>query len=397
MQLPQIPMQIDDFEFSIEGTDFGKSLKLCDEVIKFSDADKMMEDLNMIVCTGREVFLMGRTIDTFIIYQLDVSEVSGIGAALVDFSVLGPVTKKGRVKIRFAGGELRAKSKTTNLTNSVRQVSLDQLKTLEVTIRNIELKNDADVFGSELVDDIKRAVEMSFIPDLYTDGSTNSHIEVRKGSLKVVTSSNFTCAQYDKDLTVSSPDIRISLGADMLRLLYKVVGSSEAQFYVSGANFVASAANFLVLLPPVRSHKGDFDRFETFEATLGEPAARATADHDLVLAVNTLAGLVNSNKALKGHSVKFALAVKPGTALLKFNTDGQSLTEKIGIATKDTFSFNADIRLMQLLMKGVGQGIKAGESPHQLSVYGPTGKYKAFMLNYTMPDFRIKYFMQCTS
>lgn len=397
MQLPQIPKTIEDFSFILDGNLFGKSLKLCDEVIKFSDADKMVEDLNMVVCTGERVYLIGRTIDTFIIYELSASSIEGVGAALLDFSQLSPVTKNELIKFEFTRGELKAKSRNCKFNTTIKHVSQDQLMTLDMTVRNIEVKNNADILPPNVVDELKRAVDMSYIPDLYTDASVNSHITLRDGHLSVVTSSNFTSALYEADFKESVPNVRMSLGSDMLKLLYKVVDKTDAQFYVSGANFVASAENFMVLLPPVRSTKDDFAKFDIALETLGSANVKGNADHDMVLAVNTLTALVNSNKKLKGQSVKFTFSAKSGQALLKFSTDGQSLTEKVKFITKDTFTFNADVRLFQLLLKALGNGIKGGECQHLMRVFGPAGKYKAFMLEYNMKEFKIKYLMHCTS
>jgi hypothetical protein len=397
MQLPQIPKTIEDFSFTLDGNLFGKSLKLCDEVIKFSEADKMIEDLNMVVCTGSKVYLIGRTIDTFIINELSASGIEGVGAALLDFSQLSPVVRKDLIKFEFTRGEMLAKSRNSKLKISVRHVSQDQLMSLDMTIRNIEVKNNADILPPNVVSELKRAVDMSYIPDLYTDASVNSHITLKSGQLTVVTSSNFISALYEAEFKERVPDTKISLGSDMLKLLYKVVGDADTQFYVNGANFVASADNFLVLLPPVRSSKEDFQKFDIALDTLGSATATGNGHHDMVLAVNTLAALVSANKALKGQSVKFNFSAKSGQALLKFSTDGQSLVEKIKFATKDTFTFNADIRLFQLLLKALGNGIKGGECDHLMRVFGPVGKYKAFMLDYDMKEFRIKYLMHCTN
>lgn len=397
MQLPQIPKTIEDFSFTLDGNLFGKSLKLCDEVIKFSEADKMIEDLNMVVCTGSKVYLIGRTIDTFIINELSASGIEGVGAALLDFSQLSPVVRKDLIKFEFTRGEMLAKSRNSKLKISVRHVSQDQLMSLDMTIRNIEVKNNADILPPNVVSELKRAVDMSYIPDLYTDASVNSHITLKSGQLTVVTSSNFISALYEAEFKERVPDTKISLGSDMLKLLYKVVGDADTQFYVNGANFVASADNFLVLLPPVRSSKEDFQKFDIALDTLGSATATGNGHHDMVLAVNTLGALVSANKALKGQSVKFNFSAKSGQALLKFSTDGQSLVEKIKFATKDTFTFNADIRLFQLLLKALGNGIKGGECDHLMRVFGPVGKYKAFMLDYDMKEFRIKYLMHCTN
>lgn len=397
MQLPQIPKTIEDFSFTLDGNLFGKSLKLCDEVIKFSEADKMIEDLNMVVCTGTKVYLIGRTIDTFIINELSASGVEGVGAALLDFSQLSPVVRKDLIKFEFTRGEMSAKSRNSKLKISVRHVSQDQLMSLDMTIRNIEVKSNADILPPNVVSELKRAVDMSYIPDLYTDASVNSHITLKSGQLTVVTSSNFISALYEAEFKERVPDTKISLGSDMLKLLYKVVGDVDTQFYVNGANFVASADNFLVLLPPVRSSKEDFQKFDIAMDTLGSATATGNAHHDMVLAVNTLAALVSANKALKGQSVKFNFSAKSGQALLKFSTDGQSLIEKVKFATKDTFTFNADVRLFQLLLKALGNGIKGGECDHLMRVFGPVGKYKAFMLDYDMKEFRIKYLMHCTN
>ena len=71
MKIPKIPEKLNDFSFSMNGSAFGHALKLCDEVIRFSSADKMIEDVHMVISTeDLDVYLVGRTIDTFILFKL---------------------------------------------------------------------------------------------------------------------------------------------------------------------------------------------------------------------------------------------------------------------------------------------------------------------------------------
>ena len=398
VKIPKIPEKLNDFSFSMDGSAFGHALKLCDEVIRFSSADKMIEDVHMVIATeDLDVYLVGRTIDTFILFKLPCKATAS-GAASLNFSDMSPVNRNTDVKFSFKPGEMLASASRFKLTTPTKQVSRDQLMMIDTSLRSVKLRKGEEALPPQVVESIKKAVEVTYVPDLYLDRMVNSFIEVKDGVLAVVTNSAFTGAKYECPMPKDVSPMRISLSANMLKLLYKVIDDTPCEFYVEGSHFIANSADFLVLLPPVSGAESEAETFAQFETALGNPAAKGTAEGDLPVAVKSLFSVVNGNKSLKGQRVTIAFKARKNTADLSFESDNQCLTERIDFSGDSELAFRVDIRLLNIVFKNLLQVYESKDLKHRLGAYGIPGKYKAFSLKYKQKDnARITIYMQCSN
>lgn len=398
MKIPKIPEKLNDFSFSMDGSAFGHALKLCDEVIRFSSADKMIEDVHMVIATeDLDVYLVGRTIDTFILFKLPCTA-NASGAAALNFADMSPVNRKAEVQFLFRPGEMLATASRFKLTTPTKQVSRDQLMMIDTSLRSVKLRKGEEALPPQVVESIKKAVEVTYVPDLYLDRMVNSFIEVKDSVLTVVTNSAVTGARYECKMPEAVPSMRISLSANMLKLLYKVIDDTPCEFYVEGSHFVANSPEFLVLLPPVAAAESEVESFNNLEAALGKPAAKGTAEGDLPIAVKSLSSVVNANKALKGQRVTIAFKARKSTADLSFESDNQCLTERIDFMGDSELAFRADIRVLNIIFKNLLQVYESKDLKHRISAYGIPGKYKAFSLKYKQKDnARITIYMQCSN
>lgn len=398
MKIPKIPEKLNDFSFSMDGSAFGHALKLCDEVIRFSSADKMIEDVHMVIATeDLDVYLVGRTIDTFILFKLPC-KADASGAAALNFADMSPVNRKAEVRFAFKPGEMLASASRFKLTTPTKQVSRDQLMMIDTSLRSVKLRKGEEALPPQVVESIKKAVEVTYVPDLYLDRMVNSFIEVKDSVLTVVTNSAVTGARYECKMPNVVPPMRISLSANMLKLLYKVIDDTPCEFYVEGSHFVANSPDFLVLLPPVAAAESEAESFNNLESALGKPAAKGSAEGDLPVAVKSLTAVVNANKALKGQRVTIAFKTRKNTADLSFESDNQCLTERIDFSGDSELAFRADIRVLNIIFKNLLQVYDSKDLQHRISAYGIPGKYKAFSLKYKQKDgARITIYMQCSN
>ena len=386
----QIPKKLEDFSFSVSGKDFGRVLKVCDEVVKFSDADKMVEDLHLIVCDGKAVYAIGRTIDTFICHRLPAEDVSGVGAASVDFKSFATLVKRDSVHLAFRRGGFSAKASRFEFDQSTKQVSLDQLEMIDVTLRSVKTRSDGDALSRKAVSMLRDAVALTYVPDIYLGAQVTSHIEVANGRLRVSTARNWCVSIYESAIQ-DTDDFKLSLHSDMITLLYKVVGDLPAQFYVSGSHFIASSDDFMVTLPPVRSTDADYNTFATVVAALGAPVRSCFLGKDFGPATSTIMQVIASNPALKGKAVPFELTVGEKAAKLQFDTDGCRMAETVGAKATERFNVKLDVRILNLILKNVMQLDK--ETQHRCSMYGAVGKYKAARFDYKKAGATLSFMM----
>lgn len=375
----QIPKKLEDFSFSVVGKEFGRVLKVCDEVVKFSDADKMVEDLHLIVSDGKSVYAIGRTIDTFICHRLPAEDVQGVGAASVDFKAFTTLVKRDSVHLSFRRGGFSAKASRFEFDQSTKQVSLDQLEMIDVTLRSVKTRSDGEALTAKAVAMLRDAVALTYVPDIYLGAQVTSHIEVLNGKLRVSTARNWCVSIYETPIQ-DTDDFKLSLHSDMITLLYKVVGDMKAQFYVSGSHFIASSDEFMVTLPPVRSTPDDYNRFAVVTAALGAPVRACYLGKDFGPATSTIMQVIATNAALKGKAVPFELTVMGKSAKLQFDTDGCRMSETVGAKSSDKFNVKLDVRILSLILKNVMQLDK--DTQHKCSMYGAVGKYKAARFDY---------------
>lgn len=398
MQTPSLPKTLGNFSFAVDGKAFTAIMKMSDEVIKFSDADKIVEDLNLVVCNGTNIYLIGRTIDTLLVHRLDAANITGEGAARLDFKVLASSARSGTVKFTAEDGVMSLRTGKSLLRSDMQRVSLDQMQMLETVMATIKEQQQGAHLSSDTVSAFKQAVDLTYVPNLYfEDAKVNSYLSVVDGNFTCVTHDQLACSKFTSK--VDTGDMQIALSAEMLRLVYKVTAKEEdTEFYTDNGAFIASSADFLIRLPAVRSTKQDYEKFALCEEIMGKSAIFGSFDSSLGEAVKAITDLVNAHKKLRGTGVSIDVYGKgKGSAMLHFSTDGQSLTEKVSFASKDEFKFKTDVRILNLCMKNVSALVKEGLVGHEFSLYGPPGKYKAFRLDYRASEFDLSYYLTCSS
>lgn len=380
----EMPEKLNDFSFTISGKKLGTALKNCDAVVRFSDADKMIEDIHMIVSTGSEVYAIGKTIDTFIYYKLDAEDVSGAGAARVDFALFSTLAKRENVRLSFTARQFEASASRFRITNATRQVSYDQIEMLSVTMRSIQLLRDKEELSSKTVEALRRAVHFTYVPELYLDTKVSSYISVQNGNLRVLSYNNWSCGSYESKIDTDI-NARISVNAEMMTLLYKIADSSDVSFYVSGAHFIAANSVFCVALPPVRSTDADYGRFIALEQAMGSPTHKAILSKEFYPVIAATMGTIVLNKSLKGKAVPITLAVDTKKASVSFSADDCSTTEYLAAKNEaQKFSIKVDARILALVLKNVhtfGNDLR-----NEISAYGAIGKLKSMRLDYRDPS-----------
>lgn len=398
MQTPSLPKNLGNFSFVVDGKSFTSVMKMSDEVIKFSNADKIVEDLNLVICNGDNVYLVGRTIDTLLVHRLDAASIEGQGAARIDFKSLASSARSGTVKFTAEDGVMSLRTGKSLLRTDMQRVSLDQMEMLSTVLATINAQQQGAHLSADTVSAFKQAVDMTYVPNLYfEDAKVNSYLTVESGNFTCVTHDHMACSKFTSK--VDTGDMRIALSAEMLRLVYKVTAKEEdTEFYTDNGAFIASSADFLIRLPAVRSTDQDYAKFNLCEEIMGSKVAHGSFDSGLGEAVKAITDLVNSHKKLRGTGVSIDFIGKgKGNVLLHFNTDGQSLTEKVTFGGKSEFKFKTDVRVLNLCMKNVSALVKDNIVGHEFSLYGPPGKYKAFRLDYSATDFHLSYYLMCSS
>lgn len=384
----KIPTKCGSFSFSIGGKELWASLKTCDEIIKFSDADKIVDDLNLLMCCGKQVYVVGRTIDTFTVLRLPCTNVEGEGAANIDFNSFQPLAKKDSCNISVEDGRLCAKSKSFVYKVDLRQGSSDQLELVSQMLEQYTGGEEVQLSHAD-VEAVNRAVQLTYIPELYLDHIVCAHIQATAKGLTVSCPANWSSGHY------FNPNVRgkykLSVSAKMMAVISKV-GTEDTSYNVGVFGFMASSPDRIIVLPPITTHENAFTQHTETRAAFGKPQCVIECGADIVEAVNTINGIVQRTKDLKGRAISAQLKSAGKYMSVGFVTDSQSILERV-TGAGDVFEVNCDIKILALILKNVAV-LKPSE--HTLSLLGPRGKYKALALDYGSADGEELSFMQST-
>ena len=374
----KIPTKCGSFGFTIDGKDLWASLRVCDEIIKFSDADKIVDDLNLLMCCGNQVYVVGRTIDTFIVLRLPCTEVEGEGAANIDFNAFQPLAKKSGMRIGVEDGKMVAKAKSFVYKVDLRQGSSDQLDLVTQMMGQYTGGTEIELTHEDVAA-VNRAVRLTYIPELYMDFIVCAHIQATGKGLTVSCPANWSSGYYHNPSTRGN--YKLSVSAKMMSVLAKI-GTEDTGYSVGPFGFMAASEDRIIVLPPISTHADAFSQHSDTRKAFGKPLATVECAPQLVEAVATINGIVSKVKDLKGRAVSAKFKSVGKYCTVGFDTDSQSIVERVS-GKGDQFEVNCDVRILSHILKNVAV-LKPTE--HTVSALGPRGKYKALCLDYGSAD-----------
>lgn len=375
-------------EIELDGKALTEVLKRVDSVTGFSESIDKLTHIHMLVVHDKDVFIIGRTPDTFVAYHLEGAKGTKDSMFSIDPKQLqGLIAKRDKlimsfdfnqssdVTIEAVKGKYRAEYKT-------RQVSSEQIPMVNEGLRHhIE---GGHSMSKEVIDRMTQGIRLTRLTDPYTSSPVICRVECTGDELKVTSPGNWTSSRYEAELEESVNPFRFSLSGGMFDLIYKFIDGDAVTFHADSASFAAESDNFVVTLPPIQSNDNDYRRVDDLYQNLGKPVVSATLQGDISAPFTNISSILDK-KGKAAATIEF----KKKDVRIEFANDSgrvsDALKSKNAMAT--AVKAKLDLRVMNVIMKNI-----AKEPEHVLGLHGASVKsLSAFSLTYSNKEYDLLY------
>lgn len=361
------------FQLTVKCSSMVQVLNRVDLVTKFSEADDSLTNVHLIVACEGQVFVIGRTPDTFIAHWVENATSSSDGAFNVDPKQLkGLIDKRDEVILDFDGSAVTVtatKGKYTAVFKT-KALSVEQIPLVQEGLRHhvdSGHRIDGDIMAM-----IRQGISLTKIKDVYTPSSPVICRIVSNGEgLTVSTMTHWHASRFSAALPKSGKkkdskrEFRFSLSVQMFDLLSRVIDGQDAQFSADVASFSAEADSFVLVLPPIQSSDSDYSVIdEFFESLKSKPLIQAVFSSGLSSALTNIGSFVG-----KKEKPSLTLTVGPKNASVSFSNDAGSVSDSIKIKSSSVDS-KIPVRMDYTLLCEILKLLPESASGQAFSVYG---------------------------
>lgn len=387
-RLPKTPAKA--CNITINGGTLSNILKRVDSVTKFSESDDKLTHIHLMVTYKGDVFVLGRTPDTFVahlvpeakadadvIFNIDPSQLSGLINRRQDLNI--EYTGK-EIHISEAKGKYKAEAK-------LRPVSEEQIPMVQEGLRHHI--DGGHVMGRDVIEALTKGVRLTRLKDTISDSTVYCRVMCDGKSLTLVSPGNWTTSRYIAPLAKKVPAFRFSLTGEMFDLIYRFCGEDKVTFHVDTSSFTAEGDQFVLSLPPIQASDEDYRYMDNMIAQFGKPLVSVKVKGDMSAPFTNIATLVEK-KAGAQKNTNAKLFLKKKEFRLKFGNDNGSVQDSLRLASEveREISTSLDMRIMRELLKAIGR-----EESHLMGFHGANiNKLNAFSLSYKFDTHSLLYF-----
>lgn len=378
------------FSFSVKSQNLVKVLSRVDLVTKFSDADDTLTNVHLVVAYGGDVFIIGRTPDTFIAHHVAEAKADGDGAFNIDPKQLqGLVDKRAEVNLNFDGTAVNITSTTSkySATFKTKTLASEQIPLVSEGLRHHV--NGGNSIPDQLIELLTEGVRCTKIKDCYSP--TNPvicRVECTGKELEVTSLTNWHASRFvaklGKKLAKSVEPFRFSLSTQMFDLLYRVIDGQTAVLSADTTSFAAEADSFVLTLPPIQSSDADYRAVRDYYGSLQKPLIKSMLGPGLGATLSNIGSFVG-----KKEKPAVTITVGPKRASVSFANDSGNLTDAIKVistSVKDKHPVRMDYTVLGEILKHVPD-VSEG---HSFDVYGNSIKeLKMFSIHYETDVFSL--------
>lgn len=383
-RLPKKPAKT--CNITLNGTILSDILKRVDSVTRFSESDDKLTHIHLLVSYKNDVFVLGRTPDTFVAYQVPGAVADSDTLFNIDpIQLTGLINKRKELTVEYTGKELNIAETTGKYKAGVklRPVSDEQIPMVEQGLRHhIE---GGHVMSREVIDAMTQGVKLTRLKDTITDQTIICRVVCDGTSLSIISPGHWTSSRYRADLKKKADPFRFSLTGEMFDLIYRFCGEEKVTFHVDSTAFAAESDSFVLNLPPVQASDEDYRYMDNMLAQLGKPLMGVVIKGDLSAPFANISTLIEK----KGNT-NAKLLIKKKEFRLKFGNDSGSVQDSLTLAkpVEKEISTNLDLRIMRELLRSIGR-----EEKHNMGFHGANiNSLNAFSLNYKFDSYALLYF-----
>jgi hypothetical protein len=361
------PDKLGEFSAELNGKELATTLSKVDKVVQYSDADKLFEDMQILVADGKYLSLVGRTADTICLHRIGATKQHG--AISLSFASLRKlVDKKDAVSLTFDGRDLHIKAGRSKSSLTVKQVALMDLESVETDIKAalIKGKDSFDINKSD-INKIMISANMLGIKDVFSNTRSVVCVEARDGSCDVVSHTAWS-ASATTFKSVGS-HYKFATYTDMIQIIDALV-DEEIHIYTTHQGYiVAKTDDFLASFPPAPVLDSDYEVFDNFVSGLGNPPCKFVVNGEsLKTAVSDITALFIK----KDDNPNGVIAVKDTKLRVNYSCDAGSKSEILDCKSKGNAEFKCDLRLLTTVLKALKK-----VDDVKIAVFGIVGQYKS--------------------
>lgn len=371
---------------TLTGTILSDILKRVDSVTRFSESDDKLTHIHLIVTYKSDVFVLGRTPDTFVAYQIpDATADSDTVINIDPIQLTGLINKRKELTVEFDGKMLNiAETKGKYKAGvKVRPVSAEQIPMVEQGLRHhIE---GGHPMSREVIDAMTQGVKLTRLKDTITNQTVICRVVCDGKSLAITSPGHWTSSRYRAELKKKAEAFRFSLTGEMFDLIYRFCGEEKVTFHVDTTAFAAESDTFVLTLPPIQASDEDYRYMDNMLAQLGKPLLGCVVKGDLSAPFANISTLLEK----KGNT-NAKLTVKKKEFRLKFGNDSGSVQDSLTLSKpiEREITTQLDLRIMRELLKSIGR-----EEKHSMGFHGSSiNALNAFSLNYKFDTHTLLYF-----
>lgn len=350
------------FGFTVAASDLKRAVE---HALAITAASPVSEDekLHVLAASGKKLFVIGQTPETFCCVQVHNASTEGSGRFAFDTGLLSGVTKgrgvlefnytdKKKMEIKGTKSKFRGTFDTTTL-------EADQIPLIT---RRLKLSGSADgKLSSDILEHVRNGIKITSLKDIYNDSILNCFILLTKKRIEISSFDNHHLSLYAADVKTKNT-FQLSLPATTFNLIDRFLSDAEAEFYVTSKTFAVAGDDFLVHLPPIQADDAHFHLVAQYAANLGKPAASFTFNRDCMIAVNNTLALASSEPRFE---LAFEEKKKKGKVTISLSGDQGTMSDAIEVSdmqinNKSLNSVRVDPRLFIELIEKVD--VKSGVS-----------------------------------
>lgn len=383
-RLPKKPST--SVSISLDGNKLADILKRVDSVTRFSESADKLTHIHLLVAYESDVFILGRTPDTFVAHHVPGAVATKDAIFNVDpMQLSGLIAKRGELVLDYDGKMVQMQAKTGKYKSEfkVKPISVEQIPMVEEGLRH-HIKGGHEM-SRDVIEKMTKGIRYTRLKDPITDEAIICRVECLGDSIRVTTPGNWTSARYTAQLGKKNEKFRFSLSSGMFDLVSKFCGEDKVNFHVDSASFAAEGDSFVLTLPPIQSSDEDYRFIDNMLAQLGNPILGCVVKGDLSAPFANIAPLIDKKTGTNAN-----LIIKNKEFRIKFSNDSGSVQDSLplGKAIEKEIKTKLDMRIMKELLRTIGR-----EERHAMGFHGASiGQLKAFTLNYKFDEDKLLYF-----
>lgn len=372
--------ELKPFSFTCDAKEL---LKAISKVSLVAESTKSSEDKNeyVIASSGKNLFVLGYSTDTFSIFHLPDVKTDRDGAFSFDPKTLsGLIKNRSELEFKYHDGRFHFSALKGKYSADI--VTVEPSGTI-IALTNTKTRQDkvgkSTTISGDMLVSLREAIKTCNLENLFDTGNTlNCLIRASNGVLEVSCADSVHLAYYKARIDKNAK-FRMSFSAKLFSIIDKFVTSEgeDVDFVFNDDKFIVSGKSYMIDLPPIQTEDGSYDVAPNYIKLLKEPIAEFVFKEEGIKTIGNMFSIADGNSRLQinigSKSVGVSLSTESGSISDQFKTE---------VSAKSKFSVLMDPRIFSDLFSK----IKSDTIPIKMFKRVKKDSSSAFMITESSKD-----------